>query len=227
MKLVTYGDDPSKIRWLREPYTNIGLGKQYRDMFSKLEALSECVFDDQEIVCFVDGYDVMQFGELDELEKKFLSFKADLVFGAETFCWPSPWMYTLFPKVDTKYKYPNSGMYIGRWWAIKKFLEWDTYRLAYDDQGYAHDFFLRQSDIKCVLDYNCLMFQNCVFVPLTDFEYYKDRVVNHVKGTQPCFFHFSGKSYTTVDDKNIMELIDQKIPFKEMLQKLTHLIVGQ
>lgn len=227
MKLVTYGDDPSKIRWLHEPYINIGLGKQYRDTFSKLEALSVCVFDDQEIICFVDGYDVMQFGGLDELEQKFLSFKADLVFGAETFCWPSPWMYTLFPKVDTKYKYPNSGMYIGRWWAIKKFLEWDTYRLTYDDQGYAHDFFLRQTcGVKCVLDYNCLMFQNCVFVPLTDFEYYKDRVVNKVKGTRPCFFHFSGKSYMTMDGKNIMELISKKFPFTDIWQ-IPGLIAGQ
>lgn len=226
MKLVTCGDEPSKIRWLREPYINIGLGKQYRDTFSKLEFLSTCVFDNDEIICFVDGYDVMQFGTLDELEQKFLSFQVDLVFGAETFCWPSPWMYSLFPEVNTKYKYPNSGMYIGRWWAIKKFLEWDCYRVAYDDQGYAHDFFLNQTSIKCVMDHECLIFQNCVFVPLTDFEYYKDRVVNHIKGTKPCFFHFSGGSFRTLDGKNVLELIHDRVPFKNILQ-IPRLIVGQ
>jgi hypothetical protein len=42
MRIVTYGDDPSKIRGLKSPYVNLGLGKRYVDTFSKFEAL--CVF---------------------------------------------------------------------------------------------------------------------------------------------------------------------------------------
>lgn len=218
MKLFTFGDDPTKIRWLKPPYTNIGLGKKYQDTFSKFEALCEADFDDDEIICFVDGYDVMQYGSLDELEEKFLSFDADLVISAETYCWPSPWMKHLFPETRTKYRFPNCGMYIGYGWAVQKMLWWDAYRVAFDDQGYTHDFFLRQTVCRLVLDHDCVMFQNCVFVPMTDFSYFQDRVINHEKGTRPCFFHFSGGSFKTPDGKNIMELLEQRIPLASIVQ---------
>lgn len=224
MKLFTYGDDESKIRWLRQPYINIGIGKKYRDTFSKFEALKNADFTDDDIVCFVDGYDVMQYGNLEEIEKKFHMFDADLVISAETYCWPNPWMKYMFKETGTKYKYPNCGMFIGYGWAVRKLLEWDHYRLAFDDQGYTHDFYIRQTECKCVIDSNCLLFQNCVFVPLSDFEYFRDRLVNQILGTQPCFFHFSGGSYKTVDDKNIMELLTNKVPLDTIQQapKLFH-----
>jgi len=218
MKLFTFGDEPNKIQWLKPPYINLGLGKKYRDTFSKFEALSEAVFDDNEIVCFVDGYDVMQYGTLDELEKKFRGFDVDLVMSAETYCWPSPWMKHLFPTTETKYRFPNCGMYIGYGWAIRKMLDWDIYRIAFDDQGYSHDFYLRQNVCRFVLDHNCVMFQNCVFVPVTDFSYFQDRVINHMKGTRPCFFHFSGGSYKTLDGKNIMELFKKNISLETIIQ---------
>lgn len=225
MKLFTYGDDPNKIRWLKQPYTNIGIGKKYRDTFSKFEALQTCEFTDDEIICFVDGYDVVQYGTLEELEKKFQMFNADLVISAETYCWPSPWMKHLFIDTGTKYRFPNCGMYIGYGWAIKKLLYWDMYRLTFDDQGYTHDFYLHQTICRCVLDRDCIMFQNCVFVPLSDFSYFQDRVMNQLKGTQPCFFHFSGNSFKTPDGKNIMELFNQKVPL-ETIKQFPKLVQG-
>lgn len=224
MKLVTFGDDHSKIRGLREPYINIGLGKQYKDTFSKLEAFRVFIEDefrakrlkDDDILVFVDGYDVLQFGDLEEVERKFKTFAADLVVGSEIFCWPSPWMAHLFPKVGTKYRFPNSGMYVGTWKAIRHMLEWDRYRLTYDDQGYFQDWYLRQDQFKVAQDHDCILFQNCVFVPLTDFEYQGDRVVNKVKGTDPCFFHFSGKCHESPDGRDIMDLMKARVPFTEM-----------
>ena len=62
MKLITFGDDPSKIIGLKSEYINIGLGKKYIDLFSKFDALKEFLgsIDPQEIIIFVDGYDVVQ-----------------------------------------------------------------------------------------------------------------------------------------------------------------------
>lgn len=219
MKLVTFGDDTSKIKYLRTPFTNIGAGKQFRDTFSKLEALRECKFAEDELVCFVDGYDVMQFGDLDEIETKFRSFDADLVVGAEIFCWPSPWMAHMFPEVPTKYRFPNSGMYMGKWWAIKKMLEWDAYRVAFDDQGYFHDFYLRQNSVKVVQDHDCILFQNCVFVPWTEFGYEDGRVTNLLKKTKPSFLHFSGKSYTIPETgKSVMDYLARGEPIGSLRQ---------
>ena len=107
MRIVTYGDDSSKIRGLKSPYVNLGLGKRYVDTFSKFEALREWIKDkkDSDILVFVDGYDVVQKRtDMDEFLEKFKEFDADLVFGAETNCWPSPWMAHLFPPSETKYK---------------------------------------------------------------------------------------------------------------------------
>jgi hypothetical protein len=225
MKLVTFGDDSSKIKYIREPFINLGLGKPFKDTFSKLEALRECDFTVDEIICFVDGYDVMQFGDLDEIETKFKMFNADLVVGSEIFCWPSPWMAHLFPEVPTKYRFPNSGMYMGKWWAIKKMLDWDKYRLTFDDQGYFHDFYLRQNEIKVVQDHDCILFQNCVFAPWSDFGYDGPRVTNLIKGTKPCFLHFSGKSYTIPgSSETVMEYLDRREPIDQLPQfpKLIH-----
>jgi procollagen-lysine,2-oxoglutarate 5-dioxygenase len=227
MKLFTYGDKPNQIRWLKQPYINVGHGQIYQDTFSKFEALRTAEFVDDDIICFVDGYDVVQYGTLEELEEKFRSFGADLVMSAETFCWPNPWMKHLFPETETKYRFPNCGMYIGYGWAIRKLLEWDTYRINFDDQGYTHDFLLRQNVCRVVLDHDCVMFQNCVFVPLNDFSYFQDRVINNMKGTKPCFFHFSGGSFKTIDGKNIMDLMSQKVPFETIKQNSVRLIQGQ
>jgi hypothetical protein len=190
--LLTYGDDPSKIRGLKSPYINLGLGKRYVDTFSKFEALREWVqrgsLADSEVICFVDGYDVVQKRtDLDVFVERFKEFGADLVFGAETHCWPSPWMAHLFGPSPTKYKYPNCGTYVGYVWAVKRMLNWDEYRQAYDDQGLVHDFYLNVKDVRIALDYRQTLFQTGTFVPWAELD-----------ESQAWFVHFNGKSHLGV-----------------------------
>ena len=212
--LLTYGDDPSKIRGLKSPYINLGLGKRYVDTFSKFEALREWVKDrkDSEVICFVDGYDVVQRRtDLDAFIERFKEFKADLVFGAETYCWPSPWMAHLFPKAprgeDGKhlpYRFPNCGTYVGYVWAIKRMLEWDEYRQTFDDQGLVHDFYLNagqrpglsdaQPVVKLALDYHQTLFQTGTFVPWSELD-----------ATSAWFVHFNGKSHLALDGSCVLE----------------------
>jgi hypothetical protein len=197
MLLVSYGDDSSKIRGLKSPYINLGLGKRYVDTFSKFEALREWVKDrkDSDIVCFVDGYDVVQRRtDLDEFVTRFKDFGADLVFGAETYCWPSPWMAHLFPKVSSKYKYPNCGTYVGYVWAVKRMLEWDEYRQTFDDQGLVHDFYLNVKDVRVSMDHHQVLFQTGTFVPWSELD-----------KTQAWFVHFNGKSHLTLDGSCVLE----------------------
>jgi len=197
--LLTYGDDPSKIRGLLSPFVNLGLGKRYVDTFSKFEALSaflaEKPLQDSDVVCFVDGYDVVQKRtDLDVFVEKFKEFGADLVFGAETYCWPSPWMAHLFGPSPTKYKYPNCGTYVGYVWAIKRMLNWDEYRQAYDDQGLVHDFYLNVKDVRVALDYHQMLFQTGTFVPWSELD-----------KTQAWFVHFNGKSHLSLDGSCILD----------------------
>jgi hypothetical protein len=199
MRLMTYGDDPSKIRGLKSPFINLGLGKRYVDTFSKFEAfsafLTEKPLQDSDVICFVDGYDVVQKRtDLEEFVAKFKEFGADLVFGAETNCWPSPWMAHLFGPSPTKYKYPNCGTYVGYVWAIKRMLNWDEYRQTFDDQGLVHDFYLNVKDVRVALDYRQTLFQTGTFVPWSELD-----------ASQAWFVHFNGKSHLCRDGSCILD----------------------
>jgi hypothetical protein len=202
MMLLTYGDEPSKIRGLLSPFVNLGLGKRYVDTFSKFEALSEWLQranpSELDVVCFVDGYDVVQKRtDLDVFVERFKEFGADLVFGAETHCWPSPWMAHLFGPSPTKYKYPNCGTYVGYVWAVKRMLNWDEYRQAYDDQGLVHDFYLKPGQrpgLKLAMDHHQTLFQTGTFVPWSELD-----------ESQAWFVHFNGKSHLGVDGSCILD----------------------
>ena len=189
MHLLTYGDNPDLIKYIKSPYINIGFGQPFVDMFSKLEAMGiwfrHTPPADDDIIVFVDGYDVVQRRvDLENFEKEFLKFESDIVLSAEAYCWPSPWMSHLFPPSPTKYRWPNSGTFVGRAWAIKKMLDFGPYRLAFDDQGYVHDFFLRQNDVKILLDYKQVLFQTGAFVDWSE-----------IDATNAWFIHFNGKSH--------------------------------
>ena len=203
MILVTFGDDPTKIIGLKSSYVNIGLGKKYIDLFSKLEALKEFVnkIDPEEILIFVDGYDVVQRRtDLEVFNDIFLKSGFDIIFSAETYCWPNPWIAYLFPQVPIHsscplpYRFPNSGTFVGRAGAIKKMLEWDEFRITYDDQGYVHDFYLRNKEVKMCLDTQQILFQTGTGVRWTS-----------IDNTQAWFVHFNGKSHFKKDGSSVLE----------------------
>jgi hypothetical protein len=211
--LLTYGDDPSKIKGLKSPFINLGLGKRYVDTFSKFEALGAWLRkerpSDSDLICFVDGYDVVQRRtDLDEFVTRFKEFGADLVFGAETHCWPSPWMAHLFEPSPTKYKYPNCGTYVGYVWAVRKMIEWDEYRMSFDDQGLVHDFYLRaQAPLRLALDYRQTLFQTGTFVPWSDLD-----------ASQAWFVHFNGKSHLARDGSCVLAMYSRGEPIGGLRQ---------
>jgi len=202
MKIVTFGDDPSKIIGLKSEYVNIGLGKKFIDLFSKLDAFKEYIetVDPNEILIFVDGYDVVQRRtDLTNFETKFIEYGADLIFSAETYCWPNPWIAYQFPRVPPSktgplpYRFPNSGTFVGYARAIKRMLEWDIYRLNHDDQGYVHDFYLRCKDVKIALDVEQVLFQTCTGIRWSVLD-----------TCEAWFVHFNGKSHHKKDGSSVL-----------------------
>jgi len=212
MKLITFGDDPSKIIGLKSEYMNIGLGKKYIDLFSKFEALKEYVetVDPQEVLIFVDGYDVVQRRtDLTNFETKFKNSGADIIFSAETYCWPNPWIAYQFPPSapGCPYRFPNSGTFVGYAWAIKRMLEWDQYRLNHDDQGYVHDFFLRCKDLKIGLDNGQILFQTGTGIRWSVLD-----------TCQAWFVHFNGKSHHKKDGTSVLAEYTAGLPIGEIAQ---------
>jgi hypothetical protein len=201
MRFLTYGDDPSKIKYLKSNFENICNGSAFVDLFSKFDSMNKWFEKeappDDEIIVFVDGYDVVQKRtDVDNFEKEFEKFEADLVFSAETNCWPNKWMAHLFPNSPTKYRWPNSGTFVGRAWAIKKMLNFGQYRVNFDDQGYVHDFYLRGGHVcKMALDHHQVLFQTGTGVEWGE-----------VDDTSAWFVHFNGKSHLMIDHKSILEV---------------------
>jgi hypothetical protein len=89
--------------------------------------------NDNDIIMFVDGYDVIINDNETELINRFKQFGADVVFGAEPPCWPDPSIADQFPQVHTRNRFLNSGGFIGRAKVIKEMLRSDINK-SDDDQ---------------------------------------------------------------------------------------------
>jgi GR25 family glycosyltransferase involved in LPS biosynthesis len=65
-----------------------------------------------DVVLFVDAYDVFIAAELDEIIRRFLAFKTEVLFSAERYNWPDK--HLSWPPSHTPYRYLCSGMFMGR-----------------------------------------------------------------------------------------------------------------
>lgn len=110
---------------------------------------------DNDVVLFTDAFDVFFYRSLDTIVGRFLGFKHEIVFSAEQFLWPDKSL--RFPPTHTKYRYLNSGTFIGRVGEIKRMA--DRFIENYDDdQLYLQKAFLSGRYDAC-LDTEGYIFQ--------------------------------------------------------------------
>jgi hypothetical protein len=162
---------------------------------------------DNDIVCFVDGYDVFINSKNDEIIDKFLKYECDLLFGTELNCYPEN--ESLKKKIDqipclTKYRYINSGGYMGYASSIRKLLSWKSPEEIKKicemgtDQLYFAEYFLENSVER---DYRQKIFQNMYRVSWREISVINNRFYNKKLDEYPCFVHFSGGSHITKNSK--------------------------
>ena len=94
----------------------------FTDKIYAVKQVLEFIPDD-EIVCFVDAYDVLCMSNEHEILDKFFSYNCDIVLSSEVNCYPgeNQSAYDQIPSI-TEYKYVNSGGYIGYASALRKML---------------------------------------------------------------------------------------------------------
>ena len=148
------------IEWVGGDIVNSTGGGQkiniLRDYISKLP--------DDDIVFYCDGYDVFVVDELDEFLYRYAELNHKVIFAAEQYCWPvdnaeeqKALVFKHFPDLDTKYKYLNSGVFIGRVSELKSILS-DPIENDGDDQLYCQKQYLSEQ-YDMVIDTDCYMFQ--------------------------------------------------------------------
>ena len=113
----------------------------------KINLLKEEVkhFKDKDdlIIMFTDSYDVLLLGNQESILSTFHKFDANVVFGAEPFCWPDASLKEQYPEVfEGEKRYLNSGGFIGYAKDIHEILNYAEVEDSDDDQLYYTKIFL-------------------------------------------------------------------------------------
>ena len=180
-KIVTVATEPEKMWALEQSAAKYGaevvnLGKDHpwrNDMtglagMPKIQLVNEYLstVDPDAIIMFMDGYDTFFADSPNVVLERYIQMEADIVFGAESNCWPKPEDADLFPDTGTKYKFLNSGLYIGKASALHSFVSLsinDGASLG-DDQLFCQRRYLKylkeDFDYTVKLDTEAYIFQN-------------------------------------------------------------------
>ena len=204
--VYTYGTDAEKLRFLNQtadfhqvPLKNLCTTNQWTGFQDKLKAIHTALDSHQptDIVCFVDAYDVLVNASVEEMEKSFKQENCDLLFGAEVDCFPHGVGERLppYPESPTKFRYLNSGCYIGYVHAIRALLSHDSYE-GKDDQEHCHKYFFKSANTH--LDVKASFVLNMSRIPWTDLAVAQGKIAYTPLNTRPCFVHFNGMSYMDI-----------------------------
>jgi hypothetical protein len=151
--------------------------------------------DKNDIVLFSDAYDVVQIGSQKEIRKRFLTFNKPIVFGAEIGCHPDKDRATDYGLIlpGVVFPYLNSGLFIGRVWALRKCFSGYSYKDAEDDQRFWTTQYLKRRDL-IELDHHARLFLNCAFVDDKEIDYNNhSKIVTYSKTqTHPLMVHANG-----------------------------------
>ena len=134
--------------------------------------------EDDTLVVFTDGYDVIYNEGLNVIIEKFQKFNAKVVFGAETVCWPEENLKEAYAEVDSPLKYLNSGVIIGYVGELKRITNEDISNTDDDQLYYSIKYLSGDFDIK--LDHKCEIIQN-----LSQFDQVQINKLNSNEWKQP------------------------------------------
>ena len=177
---------------------------------------------DDDIVLFVDGYDVVLINQLEAVVERFVGFNCDILFAAELECWPDPSIAWKLPyQTDGhSYRFLNSGCYIGRVKPLKKFFKEDLDE-AQDDQLWCQLRLIEDTEINVVLDSEAYVFQCSDTVTLHKGEIFNENccpAIYHGNGGIECkasFFNIvSELGYNAPEgfDSDIIEAMNTPLP---------------
>lgn len=203
----------------------LGLGAPWRGLGSKIDLLQDHLRDKpaDDVVLFVDAYDVLLLADTRHVVPLFESFNSSLVFSAELSCAPDGGLKLLYNSIaaaESKsgpFSFVNSGSYIGRVGNIQAMLDEvqkdialhhtingaDPHRL--DDQRWFNRFYLRQharsaNQTRITLDHAGRMFHTLHGIPPDAFSSVPGAtgsVHSATTGSQPCLVHGNGEGITT------------------------------
>ncbi|MDB4435697.1 glycosyltransferase family 25 protein [bacterium] len=164
---------------------------------------------DSDVVLFTDAYDVIYNADIQEITRRYLGFKKKVVFSAEQYIWPDKSLADKFPQCDTKYKYLNSGTFIGRVDELKRIVADSEIAEYEDDQLFYQKAFL-SGKYDIALDSECYIFQT--HDTDTYFEYDQKKVFNPITNAYSCIYHGNGGNEAKTHFDGMVRSVKQVTP---------------
>ena len=177
------------------PGAQIGHGKGFGYKIILLRIFLDTISDDEHVL-FTDAHDVRITASHEEIMARYWEFGSDIVFSAERNCWPnksqeSKYMTNNFSEI--RYKYLNSGGFIGRVSALKDLIDENFHNASgsTDDQTFYTTLYLNsQTNRRRIqLDTRATIFQ-CLHLAVQDID--QETLKNTVTGTTPMVWHSNG-----------------------------------
>ncbi|MDB6081593.1 MAG: hypothetical protein JWO53_865 [Chlamydiia bacterium] len=176
----------------------LGVGLPFRGLAEKFIHVRQYLqtLSDQDLLLFVDAYDVLIIDSTERVLQKFLQMKTPCVVSAEKFCYPDEVVSTQYPHVATSFKYLCSGAYRGYVGYLKELIDGLLpFSPQEDDQRLMTRDYL--ADLKkYTLDTQCEIFLNIFNMSSQELEIDRDhRTVRCIEtNSYPCVIHGHGKS---------------------------------
>lgn len=145
--------------------------------------------DNEDIILFTDAYDVIYTGNQEIIMERYLNMNKSIIFGSETECNPDPERKKDYTKKNEDFPYLNSGMYIGKVWAIRECMKEYIYNDKDDDQRYWTNKFFERPDL-ITLDYKNELFLNTYGIEIEDVRWNRKDAYYNLKNPQ--FIHVNG-----------------------------------
>lgn len=162
--------------------------------------------DFYDYVIFLDAWDVVLIGSIEEIMAKYHALKSPIVFNSERNCFPRADLVEQFNPSPTPYRFLNSGVFVGTTQAVIDMLrEMHLGQIGVDvqrpdgswenknDQEFFSLFYLA-NQTKAALDYRATIAQTLHGAEPDEFIWDQDakRVKSIITGSQPAVFHGNG-----------------------------------
>jgi len=191
----------------------LGMNEPYYGNSTKMFRLREYLnaLRDEEIILFVDAFDVLIIADKNTILQKFLKMSVPFVMAAEKHCWPcEKYINEEYLPCQTPFKYLNTGTYIGYVSHLKKWIDDLALNIHWCDQAQTIEHWSRNAENKKLYHFDC----NCeLFLPL--FIVGKEEVIIDESGifhcltthSTPCMIHANGHSFDPIWDMVYEKLV--------------------
>ena len=187
---------------LNKPFPGSGIR-----LIRMLKYLEKSQFPDDDLLLFVDAFDVLILADEKTIVDKFLKMQVPFLISVEKTMHRDPELKDLIPLSPTPFRFINAGSYMGYVGHLKKWLKaLLPINKAFSDQRHIVRHYTQHPEMYA-FDYYCQLFIALAFVMDEEISIDAENGVVHclITGSTPCVVHGPGaygkKKYQEIYDK--------------------------